>query len=260
MSKYKTIVVTQEEKIAYITINLPEVRNRLSKETIEEIIDSLENLKINDEVGCIVFRGEGDKAFAAGANIHQLNEREALDVLKTGGMQDAYNYIEAYEKPTIAMINGWALGGGCELALSCDLRVMAEHAKIGLPELNLSIIPGAGGTQRLSRIVGTGRTMEMILLGRFLTAQEAKEYGLVCDIVPMAELKEKVEELAKQILSKGPLAVKLAKLAIHYGANTDMKTGLMIERLAQTVLFYTKDKAEGTEAFIQKRTPMFTSK
>ncbi|MDQ0270411.1 enoyl-CoA hydratase/isomerase family protein [Cytobacillus purgationiresistens] len=257
---YDSILVKKEGQLAYISINLPDVRNRLSKETVGEIINALEGLKSDAEVGCIVFTGEGDKAFAAGADIKQLNNREPLDVLKSGGMQEAYDYIEAYEKPTIAMINGLALGGGCELALASDIRVMADHAKIGLPELNLSIIPGAGGTQRLTRIVGRGKALEMILLGKFISAEEAKTCGLVSEVVPLADLKAKVEEMAAQILAKGPLAVRLAKIAVQLGADTDLKTGQMIERLAQAVLFATDDKKEGTAAFIEKRKPEFTAK
>lgn len=257
---YESILVKKEGRLAYITINLPEVRNRLSKETVSEMLHALEILKADDEVGVIVFTGQGEKAFAAGADITQLVKKNPLDVLSSGGMQEAYDYIESYEKPTIAMINGLALGGGCELALASDIRVMADHAKIGLPELNLAIIPGAGGTQRLTRIVCRGKALEMILLGKFLSAQEAQQAGLVSEVVPLLELKAKVEELADQILAKGPLAVKLAKIAVTLGADTDVKTGQMIERLAQAVLFATNDKQEGTSAFIEKRKPEFTAK
>ncbi|WP_336469853.1 enoyl-CoA hydratase/isomerase family protein [Bacillus massiliigorillae] len=260
MARYETILVERKGNIAYIIINLPEVRNRLSKETTTEFFSALEELKTDDGIGCVVFTGQGDKAFAAGADINQLNAREALDVLKPGGMQEIYDYIESYEKPTIAMINGLALGGGCELALACDIRVMAEHAKIGLPELNLAIIPSAGGTQRLTRLMGKGKAIEMILLGKFISAYDAERFGLVSEIVPLDELQAKVEEIAGQILAKGPLAVKLAKIAIHLGADVDMKTGLMIERLSQAVLFSTEDKQEGTGAFIEKRKPEFTAK
>ncbi|MFJ8257132.1 enoyl-CoA hydratase/isomerase family protein [Peribacillus asahii] len=260
MTIYETIVVEREGNLAYIIINLPEVRNRLSKETLSEIVEALEELKNDREVGCVVFRGQGDKAFAAGADINQLNARQALDMLQAGGMQEVYDYIESYEKPTIAMINGVALGGGCELAMACDIRLIADHAKMGLPELNLSIIPSAGGTQRLTRLVGKGKAIEMILLGKFISAEEAQQIGLVSEVVPLADLKAKVEETAKQILAKGPLAVKLAKIAIHLGSDVDMKTGLMIERLAQAVLFSTEDKSEGTAAFIEKRKPVFLSK
>ncbi|WP_328197832.1 enoyl-CoA hydratase/isomerase family protein [Cytobacillus kochii] len=257
---YENIIVKKEGQLAYIYINLPEVRNRLSKETLSEIRDALVEIKHDGVTQLVVFTGEGDKAFAAGADIIQLNEKEMLDVFATGSMQEIYDEIEAYDMPTIAMINGLALGGGCELALACDIRVMADHAKIGLPELNLSIIPGAGGTQRLSRIVGKGKALEMILLGKFLSAEEAMTHGLVTEVVPLQFLKDKVDEIAEQILAKGPLAVKLAKMAVQYGAETDQKTGQIIEKLAQAVLFATADKKEGTKAFMEKRKPVFTSK
>ncbi|MEH6943797.1 enoyl-CoA hydratase/isomerase family protein [Bacillus sp. JJ722] len=260
MTQFKTILVEKKGSLAYIIINLPEVRNRLSKETTAEIFEALEELRVDESIGCVIFRGQGDRAFAAGADINQLNARQALDVLKPGGMQEIYNYIEAYEKPTIAMINGIALGGGCELALACDIRVMAEHAKIGLPELNVAIIPSAGGTQRLTRLIGKSKAIEMILLGKFVSAFDAERFGLVAEVVPITGLQAKVEEIAGQILAKGPIAVKLAKISIHLGSDVDMKTGLMIERLSQAVLFSTEDKKEGTGAFIEKRKPEFTVK
>jgi enoyl-CoA hydratase len=175
-------------------------------------------------------------------------------------MQEFYDEIESYEKPTIAMINGYALGGGCELALACDIRISARHAKLGLPELNLAIIPGAGGTQRLARIVGKGKAMELILTGKIMTADEAERFGLVSASVPQEELRTRTFEIADQILSKGPLAASLAKITVNMGYETNMKTGLMLERLSQAILFGTEDKREGTTAFLEKRKPDFQGK
>jgi len=254
------IEISVTNRLAYITINRPEQRNALNKETLDEIYSTLEEWRTDNTIGCVVFTGKGEKSFAAGADIGQLKQRTSLDVLKSGGMQQLYDYIEAYEKPTIAMVNGFALGGGCELAMACDIRIASTNAKFGLPELNLSIIPSAGGTQRLARIVGKGKALEMILTGKMIDAEEACRIGLVSETVPPERLQEKVEEMAGQILSKGPLAVKLAKLAVNLGYETDMKSGLMIERLAQAVLFSTDDKQEGTMAFLEKRRPQFTSK
>ena len=173
-------------------------------------------------------------------------------------MSGLYQKIENCQKATIAAINGYALGGGCELAMACDIRIAADHAKFGLPELNLSIIPGAGGTQRLARIIGKGRALDMILTGEMLTAKKAEEVGLVSKAVPMEELWQTVREKAEKILTKGPLAVRLAKVVINRGFNSDMETALMIEKLAQAVLFGSDDKNEGTQAFLEKRQAVFT--
>lgn len=260
MTKYQNILVEKSNQLAYIIINLPEQRNPLSKETLGEMKGALETLKNDQEINCIIFTGKGDKSFAAGADISQLKNRSSLDVFAPGGMQEIYDYIEAYDKPTIAMVNGFALGGGCELAMACDIRIASDNAKFGLPELNLGIIPSAGGTQRMARLIGKGKAIELILTGKIITAEEAEKIGLVSETVPQNQLKEAVEKVAAQILSKGPLAVKLAKMAIHTGFDTDMKAGQMIEKLAQAVLFSTEDKNEGTSAFLEKRSPEFMSK
>ncbi|WP_408010391.1 enoyl-CoA hydratase/isomerase family protein [Pseudalkalibacillus sp. A8] len=175
-------------------------------------------------------------------------------------MQQVYDFIEAYKKPTIAMINGFALGGGCELAMACDIRVASTKAKLGLPELNLSIIPGAGGTQRLTRLVGKGKALELILTGKIIPGEEAKNIGLVSEVVEPERLKQKTVEIAEQIIAKGPLAVMLAKLSVNVGAETDMKTALIIEKLSQAILFSSEDKQEGTRAFLEKRKPAFQGK
>lgn len=260
MNTFANIEIRKSDGLAYLVINRPELRNALNKETLNEMMEALEILAADDETGCVVFTGSGEKSFAAGADIRQLKSRTALDVFNRGGMQQVYDYIEAYDKPTIAMVNGYALGGGCELAMACDIRIASENAKFGLPELNLSIIPSAGGTQRLARLVGKGAAMDMILRGKIIDAKEAYRIGLVSEIASIEELQEKTEEAAGQILSKGPLAVKLAKLAVHAGFDADQKTGLVIEKLAQAVLFSTDDKNEGTSAFLEKRKPQFTAK
>ncbi|EGL83256.1 Enoyl-CoA hydratase/isomerase [Caldalkalibacillus thermarum TA2.A1] len=257
---FENIKVEYSGRLAYIIINRPEVRNALNKHTLDEMKQALEELKTNRDVGCVVFTGAGEKSFAAGADIAQLNEKGMLDALQSGSMQEFYDYIELYEKPTIAMINGFALGGGCELAMAADIRIASTNAKLGLPELNLSIIPGAGGTQRLARIVGKGKALEMILTGKIITAEEAERIGLVSAVAEPAQLQAKVEEVAEQILAKGPLAVRLAKLSVHYGTETDIKTGLLIEKLSQAILFATEDKQEGTRAFLEKRKANFQGK
>jgi enoyl-CoA hydratase len=260
MGSYQNIEINRKGRLAYLIINRPELRNALNKETLQEMVAALNELREDDTVGVVVFTGKGGKSFAAGADISQLKHKTALDVFKPGAMQEVYDLIEVYDKPTIAMVNGFALGGGCELALACDIRVASVNAKFGLPELNLSIIPGAGGTQRLARVVGKGRALDMILTGKIIDGEEAYRIGLVSEVVSQDELEAKTEEVADKILAKGPLAVKLGKLAVQTGFETDQRTGLIIEKLAQAILFSTEDKNEGTTAFLEKRKPEFSSK
>lgn len=257
---YKFIKVEQTDSLAYLIINKVEVRNALDQATLDEMKHFLEAAKLDETIGLVVITGAGEKSFAAGADIKQLKQRNMLDILQTGGMKEFYTYIENYEKPTIAMINGFALGGGCELALACDIRIASETAKIGLPELNLAVIPGAGGTQRLARLIGKGKALELILTGKVLSAEEAKNIGLVSDTVPADELKEAVEKVAQSILAKGPLAVRLAKLSVLYGTEADINTGLIIEKLSQAILFASEDKEEGLDAFLEKRAPKYIGK
>src|SRR5690625_2868762 len=250
---YNNIKLVTMENLAYIIINRPEVHNALNQETLNEIVQALGKLENAKEIGCVIFTGAGEKSFAAGADINQLTEASAYEALKPDGMQQVYDMIESYEKPTIAMINGYALGGGCELAMACDIRIASTNAKMGLPELNLSIIPRAGGTQRLARLVGKGKALEMILTGKMINAEAALQCSLVSEVVEPEQLKNRSKAYASQILAKGPLAVKLAKLSVHMGVETDMKTGLLIEKLSQAILFNSDDKNEGTQAFLEKR-------
>lgn len=259
MAEYETILTSVEENVGTITINRPDVRNALSTQVLGDIRGALAEFRYDDEVGVVVFTGAGDRAFAAGADINELRERTFLDALASL-MQAVYDEIEDYEKPTIAAVNGLALGGGCELAMACDIRIASENARFGQPEVNLSIIPGAGGTQRLARLVGKGKATEMILTGEIIGAEEAHRVGLVTRVISSDELVAAVRETARSIMSKGPLAIRLAKLAIRTGFETDLKTGLVIERLAQAVLLTSEDKREGTSAFLEKREPEFKGK
>ena len=202
----------------------------------------------------VVFTGAGEKAFVAGADIAQVRTY-TLHTALSSDLQRLYDDVEAFEKPTIAAVNGFALGGGCELAMSCDIRIAADTARFGLPETNLSVLPAAGGTQRLARLVGTGRAIEMILTGRLVDAAEAARIGLVTSVVPGSELLDTAREVAGQIMAKGPLAVRLAKLVIRSGMDADQRTGLVVERLAQALLYTTDDKNEGADAFLAKRRP-----
>jgi enoyl-CoA hydratase/carnithine racemase len=251
-----TVKVEIDDRLATVTINRPEVRNALSRQVLADLRAALHRLRDNDAVGAVAFTGAGAKAFVAGADITRL-QHYTLHTGLDAEMQRLFDEIEAFEKPTIAAVNGFALGGGCELAMSCDIRIAAEHARFGLPETALSVLPGAGGTQRLARLIGTGRAVELILTGRFVDAAEAHRIGLVTSVVPADGLTAEVRRVAGQILGKGPLAVRLAKLVIRAGMDADQGTGLVVERLAQALLYTTEDKREGAAAFLAKRAPAF---
>ncbi|MGP5621859.1 enoyl-CoA hydratase/isomerase family protein [Candidatus Corynebacterium faecigallinarum] len=253
---FETILAEVTDRTGVITVNRPEKRNALSRTVLSEISAVLDAWQDDPAVQAVVFTGAGEKAFVAGADIAQLKNYDLAYGL-AGYMQKLFDRIEDFPKPTIAAVNGVALGGGLELAMSCDIRIFAENAKVGLPETTLGVLPGAGGTQRLSRLVGTGRAVEMILTSRILTAQTAHEYGLTTQVVPSDGLSNAVAETVGMILSKGPLATRLATMVVRAGADTDQRTGLLLERLAQTLLYTTEDKAEGAAAFLVKRTPDF---
>ncbi|MEH7113230.1 enoyl-CoA hydratase-related protein [Neobacillus niacini] len=257
--EFDNILVKEEMEIGFIIINRPELRNALNLETLLEIEQALDHLRINQEIRVVIFTGAGEKSFAAGADISQLNKRTMIEALGPN-MTATYRKIEEFEKPTIAAINGFALGGGLELALACDIRIASYNAKVGLPEVGLGIIPGAGGTQRLTRIVGKGKAMDLILTGDIITAEEAERIGLISKAVPLDELMEKVKEYANRISLKGPLALRLAKAAVNHGADIGMETALYLEKLSQTILMGSEDKGEGTQAFLEKRKPKFQGK
>jgi enoyl-CoA hydratase/carnithine racemase len=252
-----TLAVTVSDDVAVVTLHRPDVRNAINARMLTELRDLLARLRDDDTVGAVVFTGAGDRAFAAGADIGELREYTAHTGLEAQ-MQRTYDEIEAFEKPTVAAVNGPALGGGCELAMSCDIRIAAETARFGLPETALSVLPGAGGTQRLARLAGTGRSIEMIMTGRAVDATEAERIGLVTSVVSAAELIDAARDTARRILARGPLAVRLAKLVVRTGMDADRNTGLVVERLAQALLYTSHDKHEGAEAFLGKRPAEFT--
>lgn len=254
--QYETLLTEIHDGVGVVTVNRPEIRNAMNSAVLDEMRSALDEFRQDEEVGAVIFTGVGDKAFVAGADIGELRERTILDGL-AANMQRFYDEIEGFEKPTIAAVNGYAFGGGLELAMACDIRLASENARLGLPETSLSIIPAAGGTQRLVRLIGKGRAVELILTGRPIAAEEAQSIGLVSRVVAQEELMEAARETAARILSKGPLATRLAKLAVQRGFDADQQTGLAIERLAQTVLLASEDKTEGTSAFLEKREPDF---
>ncbi len=251
------VLVKIENEIGIITVNRPEVRNACDKETWGLLKDAFETLDQTPEVKVILITGAGDKAFIAGADLNYLKTRSVLETLDSQNSAIA-RAIEKVSKPTIAVINGYALGGGCEIALSCDIRIASENAKIGQTEINVGIIPGAGGTQRLRNIVGQGKAMEMILTGEPVSAADALQIGLINKVTSQETLMDEAVLMAKKIASKSPIAVKLAKRTVQNGADLPIDTGLLIEVLAQSVLFSTKDHLEGINAFLEKRKPEYT--
>lgn len=252
------IKIDVENYIAIITINRPEALNAMNKVLVAELKEAVEECIANDDVGVIVITGSGEKAFVAGADIkamQKMSGRQALEFSREG--QEMTMVIENSPKPVIAAINGFALGGGCEIALACDMRVAAENAKFSQPEVALGIIPGWGGTQRLPRLIGKGRAIEMITGGGMIDAEEALRIGLVNHVVPQPELMEKVHSLAKSILKNGPAAVGAALKCIHHGFDKHLENGLDIELNAFAELFETDEQREGTTAFVEKRKPNF---
>ncbi|KKE78480.1 enoyl-CoA hydratase/isomerase family protein [Bacilli bacterium] len=259
MEPVSYVDVEIQQGIYFLTLNRMEARNALDAKMLAEIEGALDEAEKSQDVKVIVVQGAGGKSFAAGADIKQLQARKPLEAL-VPGMQGLYQKIENCSKVTIAAVDGYTLGGGCELALACDIRIATKNAKFGLPELNLGIIPGAGGTQRLARVIGKGRALDMILTGKMIDGEEAERIGLVTYYVEREELKEKIEEVASQIMRKGPVAIQLAKHAVHKGYDLDMETALWIEKLSQSIAFGTEDKQEGTTAFIEKRQAEFQNK
>ncbi|MFE7224053.1 enoyl-CoA hydratase/isomerase family protein [Nocardioides sp. NPDC057577] len=259
MTTYETLLVEVSDRVAVITLNRPEVRNAINARVQTDLRAALDACRNDDTVGAVVLTGAGEKAFAAGADIGQLQNYD-LHTGLVSSMQRLYDEVETYEKPTIAAVNGYALGGGCELAMACDIRIAADTARFGLPETNLSVLPGAGGTQRLARLVGVGRAIDLILTGDMLGAQDALAAGLVTRVTDPDALLPTAHEVARSILAKGPLAVRLAKTVIRTGMDADRRTGLVVEQLAQSLLYTTDDKREGAEAFLAKRAPEWSGR
>jgi enoyl-CoA hydratase len=254
--QFENIIFEQVPPLAILTINRPEVRNALNQKSWQEIQEVLDEVSRNDELKVLIITGAGEKAFIAGSDIKALRERTMVETLDNQ-LQALLRNIEALKKPVIAAINGYALGGGCEVALACDIRVASEKAKFGQPEINLGIMPGAGGTQRLARLVGPGVAKELIFMGRIIDAEEAYRIGLVNKVVPHGQLMDTVKDMATTIAKKSPLTLSLAKLVVNTSFDTDITTGLAIERLGQTIIFGSSDRKEGIDAFLEKREPNF---
>ncbi len=257
---YETIKFEVKDKIAFITINRPQAMNALNMDVLTELYDAFSKVESDDNIGSAIVTGEG-KAFVAGADIAQMHQLDAVggrNMMIAG--HKLMNYMESIEKPIIAAVNGFALGGGCELSMACDIRVASEKAKFGQPEVNLGIIPGFGGTQRLPRLVGKSMGKYLIMTAEMINADEALRIGLVEKVVPAEELLATAEKIAKTIMSKAPLAIAAAKTAINNGFNLDMKTASALEIEAFTGPFASQDKTEGMGAFLEKREAKFQKK
>lgn len=258
---YSTLLYEKKETIGILTINRPEKMNALSNQLISELKTVLDTIEQDDKLRVLIFTGAGDKAFVAGADIQELVTRDAQIGRKVSKeRQDLFSRIENLAVPVIAAINGYALGGGLELALACSIRICSDRAKFGAPEVKLGIIPGDGGTQRLPRLVGLGRAMEMILSGDFIDAQEAYRIGLANKVVPHEELMEKTLELADKIASRPPLAVRFAKEAVNRSVGSGVDFGYALESYLHALSCTTEDKKEGVSAFLEKRKGQFKGK
>ena len=244
--------------IAYVTLNRPKVLNALNQGAWDDLKAAFEHARDDDGVRGVILTGSGEKAFIAGEDIGELARATALDAEKsTRSGQAVLDLIENLGKPVIAAVNGFALGGGCETAMACTIRVAAEHAKFGQPEVKLGIPPGAGGTQRLPRLVGKGRALQLILTGEMISAQEAWRIGLVNEVVPVAGLIARCEAILTQILANAPVAVRFALEAVNKGLETSQAAGLLLEASLFAICAATEDKKEGTAAFVAKRVPQF---
>jgi len=255
---WSNITVEKEDKIAVLTINRPKVLNSLNAETLAEIDAALEEMKRDSQIRALIITGAGDRAFIAGADIvymSKLSPLEAKDFSRLG--QVVFSKIENLPIPVIAAINGFALGGGCELACACDIRIASDKAKFGQPEVNLGLLPGFGGTQRLTRLVNPGLAKEIIFTADTYDVQFAQQIGLVNHIVPADELLSYCKDMAKRIAARGPVAVKLSKEAINEGLEMDVEKALIHEADLFGLVFTTSDHQEGMEAFINKRKPEF---
>ena len=248
-----------KDGIGILTINRPRLYNVLDKQSWSELAEALQLVKEDRNIRVLIITGAGEKAFMAGADIKWLKERDALDILE-GGPQAVLSQLEKLPKPVIAAVNGYAIGGGCELALACDIRIASEKAKFGQAEINLGILPGGGGTQRLSRLVGTGKAKELIYTGDIIDAFEAERIGLVNKVVSPETLMDSAFAMARKIAAKGPVALKIIKGVIDIGSGTDFATGLAYEQFGQAILFATEDRMEGINAFLEKRPAKFQGK
>ncbi|MEY2396808.1 MAG: enoyl-CoA hydratase [Acidobacteriaceae bacterium] len=254
----ENVLYEKKGATAYVTVNRPRVLNALNQRTWADLRIAFEDARDDAAVRGIILRGAGDKAFIAGADISEIAQITAVEAENsTRNGQAVLDLIENLGKPVIAAVNGFALGGGCETAMACTIRLAADNAKFGQPEVKLGFLPGAGGTQRLPRLVGKGRALQLILSGEIISAQEAYRIGLVNEVVPAADLMTRAEAILKQIFSNAPLAVKFSLEAVNQGLETSQSEGLLLEASLFAICAASEDKKEGTAAFLEKRAPQF---
>jgi len=259
--KLENLLYEKKGAIAYVTVNRPKVLNALNTPTWKDLRTAFESARDDAAVRGVILTGAGNKAFIAGADITELAHATALEAEQSSRFgQEVLDLIENLGKPVIAAINGFALGGGCETAMACTMRIAVESAKFGQPEVKLGLLPGGGGTQRLPRLVGKGRALQLILSGEMISAQEAYRIGLVNEIVPAADLIPHAEEILNKIASNAPIAVKLALNAANKGQETSQSEGLLLEASYFGLCAATEDKMEGTSAFLEKRAPQFNGR
>jgi len=258
---YENIKYDKKDQIGTITIDRPKVLNALNMATMEELRQAFTGARDDKDVRVVILTGAGEKSFVAGADINELARHNAVEGKQyTHQGQSVLDLIESLGKPVICCINGFALGGGCELAMACTFRLASDNAKIGQPEVKLGIIPGYGGSQRLPRLVGKGLAMQMLLSGEHITAAEAHRIGLVNEVVPQAELLPRAEAIAKKIIANAPLAVQYSMEAVHRGMEMSQAEGLYLEATLFGLCCATEDKKEGTAAFLEKRAASFKGK
>lgn len=259
--QYKNIIYEKRDGVATITINRPQALNALNKETLEEINSAIRNAEKDADVKVIIITGVGERAFCAGADVAELKGQSPIEItefIKLG--QDTWNLIENLDKPVIAAVNGLSLGGGCELVMACDLAVSSEKARFGQPEINLGIMPGWGGTQRLTRLVGTKKAKEIVLLGEMFGADEALRMGLINKVVPAEKLMEEANAIARKLADKSPVALKFAKSAVNKALETSLAGGLEFEKATFALLYSSEDAKEGLTSFLAKRKPVWKGK
>jgi len=258
---YENLLLEKEGALAILYVNRPKALNALNKDTLLEMKDAITAIKDDPEIDVLIVTGAGDKSFVAGADIAFMKSLTAVEAREFGALgQEVFRMIEAMEKPSIAAVNGFALGGGCELAMCCDFRIASSKAKFGQPEVGLGITPGFGGTQRLPRLVGSGMARQMLYTADVINASEALRIGLVNNVVAPEELMDVVKGIAGRIISKGKLAVRFSKVAANEGLQTDIDRAMTIEADLFGLCFSTEDQKEGMGAFIEKRSPNFTGK
>ena len=257
---FASIIYKKADSVAWITLNRPEVLNAQSDELRAEVVQALEQASADDDVYVVVITGAGEKAFSAGADISQFPSRFPVDVIAAKARRRPYETIREMPKPVIAAVNGLALGGGCELALACDLIVAARSAKFGQPEIRVGVIPGCGGTQILPRLIGEKRAKELIFTGRMMSADEALGLGIVNRVVPLEELREATEQLVRDLLRNSPVMLRMAKIAVNKSMETPLSVGMSYERDLFALCFGTDDQKEGASAFLEKRKPTYTGR